>query len=1012
MPLRTLEHLAVKTPFETLPANWSTFDLARFSPGKRLWDYQQKSLQLALGVLFKFYEDFRDFEPGENTEADVERKAKMADWYRDGMGLSDKERTTLNLSLKKTKSSLRTLVREFFPLDEDEPVVDFVDICNRMGFWMATGSGKTIVLVKLLEILHQLMRREEIPVRDVLFLTCREDLIEQFQATIHEFNHAPDSTVHIELKELRDYPEAKREAPGGLLGRDSTLRVFYYRSDNLSDDHKELIVDFRNYDNDGKWYVLLDEAHKGDQADSKRKHIFNILSRSGFLFNFSATFTDALDLASTVHNFNLSEFVERGYGKHVTVLKQELAAFRRDQSDYNEEEKRKIVAKSMLLLAFTAKKVREVRGISNDPSLYHHPMLLALVNSVNTDDADLKLYFQQILAIGRGEVPKRVWDDAKRELWEELKENPPFLYEDGRKVEIAKEDIEPLTVEDVWREVYNFESKRGGEIEVLVRPGNRKELAFKVKASERPFALIKIGDIKEFREHLAGFEFIETLDTESFFKGLNDADSSFNILMGSRSFYEGWDSHRPNVINFVNIGTGEDAKKFIMQSVGRGVRVRSWKGERRRFEELQENFDDKKHFRSIKALSIFPETLYLLGTNREALNVVLGKLKEEKPDLQRFLKLELNPETEKHPLFIPRYLENGVPLVDLRSPSKFEITEPDFDLTSGYDGRIEDDRVLLLGHGGTAKQVKRFRDGLKSPGTYYTRHGNRSYRNMEVMVGRIMSYFNLKARELEAFSALEIEKDIVHFRHMGVDKVHAEEIQRRVDRVLYSQTPEGKNDAAKAWKEVEQLDLDFSEKAQELNRLMEERCLASKQTYNDEVSIEYLARHFYLPVLYSVGNRVDYLTHIIDVPSEREFLEDFKKAVAKSDCPIHSLDWWMFSKLDQYLDSPCIPYYDPKQNKVRSFIPDFIFWGAKGNRYTILFVDPKGMQNEDWRNKVAGYKRLFEDANAPKEFTHGDWTISVRLCLYNRRRDRGAEGDDTRFWYDNSCELFNDASVI
>jgi len=46
-----------------------------------------------------------------------------------------------------------------------------------------------------------------------------------------------------------------------------------------------------------------------------------------------------------------------------------------------------------------------------------------------------------------------------------------------------------------------------------------------------------------------------------------------NILMGSRSFYEGSDSNRPNVANFINIGVGTDARKFILQSVGRGVRI-------------------------------------------------------------------------------------------------------------------------------------------------------------------------------------------------------------------------------------------------------------------------------------------------------------------------------------------------------------------------------------------------------------------------------------------------------
>ena len=1014
MPLRSLEYLVSKTPYETLPPNWNTFDLGRFAAGMRLWDYQEKALQLAVTGLFKYYEDFTDFDPVEDETADAERKQKMADWYHDGMGLNDKERKSLNLDLKRAKLPLRKLIDEFCPLDEDDPRIDFRNLCNRMSFWMATGSGKTIVLVKLLEILHQLMRRREIPVRDVLFLTCREDLIEQFHATVREFNRAPDTPIYIELRELREYPEARREAPGGLLGRDSTLRVFFYRSDNLSDGHKDLIVDFRNYDNYGKWYVLLDEAHKGDAADSKRKHIFTILSRAGFLFNFSATFTDTLDLATTVHNFNLSEFIEKGYGKHVAVLKQELSAFKRDGSDYSDDEKRKIVIKSMLLMAFTAKQVRRLRSMlpaESAAGFYHHPMLLALVNSVNTEDADLKIYFEQIVAIARGQVPKSVWREAKEELWLELKDEPEFLYEDGRKVEIAKEDIVSLGDRDVWREVYNSDAEGGGEIEVLLRPGNRKEIAFKIKTSERPFALIKIGDITAWlRERLSGFDFTETFESDSFFMGLNHPESSINILMGSRSFYEGWDSHRPNVINFVNIGTGEDAKKFIMQSVGRGVRVRSWNGERRRFEELFEQIDDKNLFRSLRKASKYPETLYVLGTNRDALNVVLGRLKEEKRDEQQFLSLELNPDSEKHLLLIPRYHDNGTPIVDLRLPSKFEVTEGDFDLAADYNRAVGEDSVLLLTHGGIPSQVRRFRESVEKPDRYFSRYGNRTYRNMEVMVGRIMTYFDLKARELETFSALEIEKDIVHFRRMSVDKVHAEAIQRKVDRVLYSQTREGKEEAAAVWKEVEQLELDFAEKAQALSAVMEERELAHKQTYNDEICVEYIARHFYLPVVYSVGSRVEYIRHIIKTESEVHFLEDLKRSVAKPACPLRSLDWWMFSRLDEYLDSPCIPYYDPGQNKVRSFIPDFIFWGAKGNAYTIVFVDPKGMvHGENWQNKIAGYKRLFEKDGMPIEFAHGDLTLSVRLCLYNRRRDRAAEGDDTRFWYDNPVTLFAEA---
>lgn len=206
------------------------------------------------------------------------------------------------------------------------------------------------------------------------------------------------------------------------------------------------------------------------------------------------------------------------------------------------------------------------------------------------------------------------------------------------------------------------------------------------------------------------------------------------------------------------------------------------------------------------------------------------------------------------------------------------------------------------------------------------------------------------------------------------------------------------------------MELDFSQKAMELSRQMEDRGLTGRENYKDEVCIdgmEYLARHFYLPVIYSTGRKVDYLRHIIEAGSEVEFLEDFKKFVSKPGNPLSQLKWWMFSKLDPYLDiAVCIPYYDPKQNKVRSFVPDFIFWGFDGEHYRIVFVDPKGIVHDEWRNKVAGYKQLFEEQGQPKTFIHGDATVSVHLCLYHRRRDHGAIDDECRYWFDDPQTLF------
>lgn len=122
-----------------------------------------------------------------------------------------------------------------------------------------------LVLVKLIQVLRELIQREEIPPHDILVLTHRDDLIEQLKAHVREFN-AARGNLFIRLRELREYTEAKCEHPS--LFKEQEMTVFYYRSDNLSDEQKEKIIDFRNYDDAGKWYVLLDEAHKGDKEES------------------------------------------------------------------------------------------------------------------------------------------------------------------------------------------------------------------------------------------------------------------------------------------------------------------------------------------------------------------------------------------------------------------------------------------------------------------------------------------------------------------------------------------------------------------------------------------------------------------------------------------------------------------------------------------------------------------------------------------------------------------------
>ncbi len=969
-----LQDMVDDIQFDALPVNWTSFDLATFSTTKRLWDYQQKAVESAIKVLWKYYDDFVDYQVGERLEIDQERKRRFSDWYQDNGQGED-----LDIGLRRTNRNIRHLLEDYYEVEDDK--IPYEHFINRMSFWMATGSGKSLVLVKLIEVLRGLIQRGEIPPHDILILTYRDDLIDQLKVHVDEFN-AARSDIFIKLRELKEYADAKREQPS--LFKEQELTVFYYRSDNLSDEQKEKIIDFKNYDDQGKWYVLLDEAHKGDRQESKRQHIYSILSRNGFLFNFSATFTDSRDLVTTVSNFNLSEFIKAGYGKHIAILKQEIRAFRHDE-DYSNEEKQKVVLKSLMMLAYVSKSYEDIQTARAD--LYHKPLLLTLVHSVNTQEADLKLFFRELERIGKGAISDDVWQQAKDELWDELKQRPSFMFEEGRRIEIDQQVFESLSKSDILEHVYN--SSSSGEIEILVRPSDRKELAFKLKTSDRLFALIKIGDISGWlKEELAGYEVNERFEDESYFERLNEDDSEINILMGSRSFYEGWDSNRPNVINYINIGTGTDAKKFILQSVGRGVRIEPLRDKRKRLLQLYNAKEVGENlFRQIRDKVLPLETLFIFGTNRHALHTVIGQLDQEREDYKQLSLFDISEEAKKHKLLIPTYKKADYTLVGQREPAKFEITRSEFDLLKRYVEFIGDDRVLLAMYETELEKVRILQHSLSNRDEYYKRDG-RSFKNIDLLVRRILDYFSVIPEEFERLK--ELEEEIRHFKNIKVSLKDISDLESRIEKVKKYPTL------------VKELRAQYGVLPPE-EYMQKARSLSNVEQFDEDgkrIRIKYVANHYYIPVILSEEGKVDYIKHVIKTPSEVKFVNDLERYL-ENDNKFQEFDWWLFSKLDESLDEVYIPYYNPKRNSISHFNPDFIFWLQKGDGYFIVFIDPKGTSHTDYMHKIAGYKMIFEgDGNGRKVLDHEGLKVRVFTFLYTDDVNMLAWGY-RKYWYDN-----------
>jgi superfamily II DNA or RNA helicase/polyhydroxyalkanoate synthesis regulator phasin len=967
-----------------LPADWLGVDFKEFSKEKSLFDYQQKALENALKALFLYYEQYE------------KNKSAFYKHYQNN-GLNQ----DLSYNIKKESKTLKYLLEydKEYPINDDK--ISFEYFINRMSFWMATGSGKTLVIVKLLELLGYLMQNNKIPKKDILFLTYRDDLIDQFQKHIDEFNNAGHN-ISINLIDLKQYASYKQNP---TLKFGNTLDVYFYRSDLISDEQKDKIVNYNNYDNNGNWYILLDEAHKGDREDSKRQTFYSILSRNGFIFNFSATFTDDRDYATCVYNFNLARFIEEGYGKHIYISKENIKALEKKQ-DFTDAEKQKILLKIFTLQAAINKQFEEIRKISND--LYHKPLLLTLVNSVNTDDSDLEIFFKEIEKIALGNGNKEILEKAKEEIIAELSSNEAkFEFEAKQLNQNLQDIIQNLNYSDILSYVFN--SSTNGKIEVLKIPSNKQELIFKLATSDRPFALMKIGDISEWiKNKLSNYEIIEKFDNESIFRNLNN-NEDISILMGSRSFYEGWDSNRPNIILFINIGKGTDAKKFVLQSIGRGVRIEPLPNKRSRAVYLYNNQEiDNDIFNKIKDYIEPLESLFVFGTKADNLKEVIETLKQEKPEVLLGDLFEINPAVKDKDLLIPVYRDSDKIIVEEKDIVKYPIHPDDYEMVKNYFIYINE-KVALSKYDCDVRVLNKIKVGFNGHKKDYFIETKEQLKinNPEFLLQNIFKHFSNKTKEFQTFKKLD--EEIIHFKRINITADKLNSVRQKIEKVKNAKDKEKVESLID--KEFDEGKISREEYKQKIKEIENNIVKEAESTYstNERLKIKYIANHYYLPVALTESEQLDFIQHIIKHKSEVEFVNELETYLQQENNFFKQFDWWFFSKLDETLDQVYIPYYNPKTNRIDKFKPDFIFWFKKGEEYTILFVDPKGTEHTDGYRKIDGYSRIFEtgEQKGSRDFSYNGFTINTKLLLKSRRGIAEVLDNYKRYWFDNFDDFAN-----
>jgi hypothetical protein len=464
--------------------------------------------------------------------------------------------------------------------------------------------------------------------------------------------------------------------------------------------------------------------------------------------------------------------------------------------------------------------------------------------------------------------------------------------------------------------------------------------------------------------------------------------------MGSRAFYEGWDSNRPNVMVFINIGIG-DAKKYGTQSIGRGVRIEPIKGKRKRLLPLKKETNIAKEMYSRLddfAVSLI-ETLFVFGTSKTNVSKILESIKYERKTAGEIIELEENIEVKQRDLIIPTYM-NKKEVVAVAELPKFEGNRK---LLENYVNWLGDEKIVYA----QLSQLREIQPRHVSEAKEFIKNGGfieNNSRNVTLQMQKLVDHLNITLQEIDKFKKLDNE--IIHFKKIRVslENNELEKLKEAIEKVKMFVPSE--KEEAKLKEKLEKKQISIEEYTQKIKELAKS---SSEEEFKD-LKIKNVANHYYVPLILSTREKIDYINHIINVESERRFIEKLEAYLKKENNFLTQFDWWMFSKLDEHTDNVYLPYYNKAHNKIEKFKPDFIFWLKKGNQYIILFADPKGTSHTDYEYKVDGYKRIFEENSKPKTFKFDKYNIKVNLFLYTEDKNKLSEGYK-KYWFDSFEEI-------
>jgi hypothetical protein len=820
---------------------------------------------------------------------------------------------------------------------------------NKLAFWMATGSGKTLLMhINILQYLHYLeVHKRQRELNRIILLTPNEGLSHQ----------------HLEEFRLSGIPAELFSKEGRMLFKGRVVEIIDIHK--LRDEMGEKTVAVEAFE--GNNLVLVDEGHRGTSGAEigawmqKR----NQLCENGFSFEYSATFGQAMKASDNrtleqtyakciLFDYSYKYFYRDGYGKDYRIL---------NLNDDKDERVLRRYLTACLLSFYQQLKLYLDKREEFRPFLIERPLLVFVGGSVNavrtqqkqevSDVVDILLFLSWFVQKPDESIPC---------IEQLLQGRSGLLNAQNRDIfagafqYLNTLGLEPKDVfNDILRVVFNVEAAPA-KLHVVNLKSTDGEIALRLGNNER-FGVINVGDASKLcglcKEHQ---ELVVTDDvfSDSLFRTLNDESSKINILIGSKKFTEGWSSWRVSTMGLMNVGRKEGPQ--IIQLFGRGVRLKGKDFSLKRSRRL-EGVTAPKNIETLETLNIFGVRAdymrqfkeYLeeegLPKNEDRIEFVLPVIKNLGSKKLKMVRLREGIDFKKDG---PKPTLGQPPGYLIRHPvvldwyPKLEVIASGTGRTSGQAAErdrchFEESHLAFLDFDAIYFELQQF----KSERGWHNLNLPRN--SLEALLGRKDWYTLFIPKEEMEFRSFQ---QVLRWQEIAVAL-----LKKYLDRYykFKKQEFEGSHLEYRELSEddpnfiheyrllIEQSRKDIVQKLEKIKGLISEGKLRNVKFQ----SLRAIAfdRHLYKPLIYVGNDLIEIKPVVLENEGERDFVLDLQEFCESNEGKefLNGKELYLLRNLSR---GRGIGFFE-----AGNFYPDFILWLLVDGKQYVNFIDPKGLRN-------------------------------------------------------------------